>query len=128
MPPQKTLTYLLVNCNALKLHGFFSTAKLLLPIICEIRYDLTGSGVSYKVSPLRFNFRERSLVTVCMLACLSIESECEKPKVITNCAHLVFKGRETVLTSNRAFFTSSFYTDVPYNVFYLDEKANRPKN
>gem|GEM_PF-3945360 len=34
---------------------------------------------------------------VCKLACLSIESECEKPKMITNCAHLIYKGRETVL-------------------------------
>lgn len=49
-----------------------------------------GPGRSHNVSPLRFFFRERSLVTVCKLACLSIKSECEKPKVITNCAHLVF--------------------------------------
>ena len=49
-----------------------------------------GLGRSHKVSPLRFYFRERSLIMVCMLAWLSIVPECEKPKVITNCAHLVF--------------------------------------
>lgn len=69
---------------------------------------ITGSGWIYKFRPYD-SVIGSSPWSRCARSPASKGSDCEKPKVITNSAHLKFKGRETNHHPNRPLFSFSIF-------------------